>query len=609
MAIVVRARQEVDPQAMPAVRLAAAPTAQSLGAGIGQAVSGAGAEIARIGAEEKQKADNAWTTQAIGALDQAELSLVDDPKTGALRLKGHDAAGAYEPTLAEFDKRVADLRAKAASPEQQQALERLATNKRSSIASRLSRYAAGQIDAATDADTKATIATSIDLAGKNFDDPARVDSELEKQSAVIQAHAAAKGWGAPAIQQALADARSATRRQVIDGLIAAGRGTEAEAYLTKHKADLSSDTFEALRAKVKPAADAVLAQGAADEVWSTMGPKNDIAPVELDKMGAEIRKRFASEPERQKLALAALRDRASEHNAAQRERAVAAESSVWEAVVGGANARQVMALPGFQSLPGDRKDKVLQSLDERAYRDEARAAARESRAAAAEARQNAAEERAWRRDRMDPAKIEQRLLNYGRLTDPEVLSRMSRNELLTHYADVGPDLFDNLLAKHDQFEKAGAAKAAKVLEAKMDREDFRAEAARFGMDPTEVKNADKRRAMLGDLTDIQSKVENVIDAEQRARGNKPLTREEKQAIVRRFFVDVTVNAKQTILGVYTRDTTDTKKLYEVKYPENIIIPPDALSAIRAEAQRRGRTLTPEQERQAYLSTLSPTPKR
>jgi hypothetical protein len=52
-----------------------------------------------------------------------------------------------------------------------------------------------------------------------------------------------------------------------------------------------------------------------------MGPKNDIAPVELDKMADAVRAKFKDQPETLKAALQSLRERAAEHNAAQAERA------------------------------------------------------------------------------------------------------------------------------------------------------------------------------------------------------------------------------------------------------------------------------------------------
>lgn len=595
-------RQQVEQAAMPGVRLTAAATPESMGAGVGAGLAQMGHDITRVQIEEKQKADAAAQTRFISEMSRVETDLLDNPQTGALNKKGHAAGPAYEPTLKAFDQRVGELAKQATSDEQRQGLERMVATTRAQIDRRLARHISGEIQSATDQDTKAAVASSVDLAGRNWQDPQRVDEEMGKQAAIYIAYSESHGLGADWLNRTLATSRSATRTSVIEQMIASGRGADAQAYLEKHRDDLTADHLADAQRKVKPAADVSIGQAAANEIWSAMGPKSDTSPVEIDKMAAQAREKFAGQPERLHAALSDLKERANEHNAAQKERGYEKSANVWKAFVGGAGLRQIMAMPEFQQMPGDQQAQVANQI-------ESREAARASRAAANESRAAAAEQRALIKAERDPAVREQRALNFARLSDPETLARVSDNELMSNYGALGEDYFTRLVGLKNSIERAGANKAAKIIDAKIDQEDFFTVAANFGLDKN-LGSADDRRKVSTQLMELRSKVENVIDAEQRQRGNKELTRPEKQEIVKRFFVDVTVNQQRTgtLFGLFDGQTSETKKLYQVRDPNAIVVPATALAEIRAKASERGLSLTPQQERDAYLRSLKPASK-
>lgn len=518
MAIVVRAQRQVEAAPVPGVRLSAAGGPETFGAGVAQGLSGAAADVARIGAEEKQKADNAFTTGAIGKLDQAELDLVDDPKNGALRLRGHDAPKGIAPTLQEFDKRLEELRQGAANDDQRQTLEKLANAKRAAISSRLSRHAGDQIDQATNQDDKAAIATKLDLIPKLMDDPARVDTEIGGAVAVAMNQARRNGWGPEATKLAVDNIRSAARTNIVEAMIVAGRGTDAQAYLEKYRGELSSDAIERLQAKVKPAADAVIAQGAVDEAWSTRGPKSPNDPVRIADIENDLRAKFKGEPDRLRFALADARERAGAHNAQQNKIRADAVGKAALALQQGVPLAQVTRSPEYLALaPKDERD-VLAAYDRIQEHKAALAASDASRAAAAESR-------AWTREqRAEAAIYKGNYATYLDVSDPRKLSGMSRAQVQAMLPTLGPSATKDLLDRWDSFSKNDA----NVRKAEIDQDLFNKVADDAGLEPFKSKKSDEDKQRLGLL---KAEVERTIAAMQ-ASEKRQLERPEKEKLMR-----------------------------------------------------------------------------
>src|SRR3990167_4505550 len=84
----------IQTQGLPSARLTAAPTAQTLGAGVGQSVSRAGSQLAGLVAQEQQRANETAIIDAMNQYQQGVQSRLYDAETGVLTQKGKDAIGA-----------------------------------------------------------------------------------------------------------------------------------------------------------------------------------------------------------------------------------------------------------------------------------------------------------------------------------------------------------------------------------------------------------------------------------------------------------------------------------------------------------------------------------
>lgn len=107
------------------------------------------------------------------------------------------------------------------------------------------------------------------------------------------------------------------------------------------------------------------AEDAADAVWQTGGPKGDREPVQLDKLEAQLREQFKSDPDTAKLAIAGVRERAQAFKDARRERDDQLEAGVNQAILDGKSPGDIRRMPQFLQLSPESARKISDFMDNR----------------------------------------------------------------------------------------------------------------------------------------------------------------------------------------------------------------------------------------------------
>jgi hypothetical protein len=300
------------------------------------------------------------------------------------------------------------------------------------------------------------------------------------------------------------------------------------------------------------------ASAAAAAIWAELGPKRDEDPVNEDLMVSGLEARFADSPEKARIAIADLKQKTFAFDKGVKERKDANLSSVWKASLAGRSLSSIIAMPEYSSLDGAAQRQVKEHL----------------------------EDRSWtmaRRVEEDPGRKAAQHEAYWRYSQPQVLSGMTESNITALYPALGVTLTDKLMEDRRKLDDP-----AKAAEAKIDADDFNHFARAAGIKPEDRDN----KAALGE---IKFSVENAIDAEQRARGGKPLSREEKAKILRRGLVEVEVPATS-----FFGKTTMKKRLFDVQYPANILIPRADRARIAADLAARGLPVTDNNVRALYL---------
>lgn len=345
--------------------------------------------------------------------------------------------------------------------------------------------------------------------------------KLQETNAAIGAR---KGWTTEQVQAA--NTKDVSDMHVAYTLNLSKRDpTAAQAYFTANKGEIVYTAQQALSDRLEAVSAVAEGGNAAEMIWkSAMGGKGFNAPLDMAGMEDAARKQFPNDPTRQKAAIDGLRDRAAAFDRSQKEFNAANINGAYAVWDKSRKVNDVRASAAYQALPEAEQRKLLLAMGNEMWQDESRAATRASRAAAEAARDQARESAALTRlQRQEKMNLLQNGDQYLRLSNPEVLGKMSRAEVEASRPLFGMDATQTLLNKWDTLQKPG-----KMIEAKIDTQDFNMLADQFGFKPFDPTKTEAQRRELGTL---QYRVEQVIDMAQRQKG-KELTREEKVALMK-----------------------------------------------------------------------------
>jgi len=150
---------------------------------------------------------------------------------------------------------------------------------------------------------------------------------------------------------------------VLGAALDAGRIDYANAYYDKHKEEITPEArgkFEALAAK--RSVD-VTSDNTANEIWSSMGPKNDLDATNLDAMIKAIPEGVS--PEMRKQIRNGLKELASDHDYSVKQREDATVSTFVKAIEGGKSWNSIKNNPSFGTLSGMKQDALHRMFEDK----------------------------------------------------------------------------------------------------------------------------------------------------------------------------------------------------------------------------------------------------
>ena len=298
---------------------------------------------------------------------------------------------------------------------------------------------------------------------------------------------------------------------------------------------------------------------AVDEVWGLHGPKGDTDAANLDAMNAELRKRFAKDPDAQKLATGLMRERAQDRDYSVRQREVAVSGGIWKQVLAGQGLGSIRRSPEWRSLDGTMQAQLETKIE-------------------------AFQKRGGEGDSMA-----QFAEYWMRASNPAALAKMSDAEIFALAPKMGNSLTKQLLMRKAELGRGGA----EVQDATVDTDSFNFFARQAGLTVDKPSSSDK--AVLGEL---KYRAEQTIDQEQRAKGRK-LTRDEKDVITKRLLLKVPITTPGRLWGTNTKE----QFLFELRDPrdldQSIVLDPKKAEALVDDLLAAGVRPTKERLREAY----------
>ena len=298
---------------------------------------------------------------------------------------------------------------------------------------------------------------------------------------------------------------SHARTQVVSAYLAADNPKAAFAYFEANKGDFTGKDSALIQQHVKAGMSTQLAETKVQSVMDAMGPKDgDLRAVfPLDKMISELRKdpSLSSSPEAMTKAVAGIKERFSEHNAAVHNYETTTNGTLWSAILAGKGLRGAQALPEYRALPGDKQAEFISKV-----------------------------EQFYKRNENDPAnRVAQYALYQKFVDDPKSLMGMSDTQIASYADLLGPNLTMGLMdARRKAATNLDSLKASTLNDI-----PFKDIAGEYGI---KVKGTMSQQN-LADLGLLRDKVLESVRAEQHDSG-KLVTPERKEEILRGLLVKV-----------------------------------------------------------------------
>lgn len=460
----------------------------------GKALEVAGGDLAYVGArmQQRENADMVFRTESAARDDY--LKYEQDARQ---QRKGRFAKDLTADTNKWFEDNLPKYGEGLANDEQRRLFAKRIEPVRRSALHSMSAFEAHELEQSHDeswlSDKKLTVSTAAATPTAENVDMARL--ELTRLNTY---QGARKGWDAAQLQYQNLFDTTELHKQVMQQLASADP-TSVQPYFEKYKTEIHGSLHAELGEFAKKSTANALGEGAADQVWQSVGPQTDREPVNLDRMEQAVRDQFKGNELAMKAGIAALRDRTSAFDKGRKERDEATEADVWKTINSGAALSQIRALPSFLQLDDKKQGAIIEHVENAAH---------------------------TRTQREEADRTQRGFSAYLQYSNPDVLDKMSENQILNLTPVLGNQLGGHLMEKK-------RALGGKIIAAGMDQQDFDHTAQDAGLRPYDPHKNESERAGLGEL---KYNIEQAIDSEQQ-RLKRPLQREEKMGLMRRMMDD------------------------------------------------------------------------
>lgn len=460
-------------------------------------VAQAAGGLADVYAKLQEERDQDKAFQADAKVTEDYLGWNTKALEGAVESK---AAGYADQVKAWWDDRAATL-GEDLTPRQKELVSRNLQRRRMAALGAAVEHERTQLKASRvksfDAAQQASIQSAVTIGTPEA--AAGAEAELRERRMTF---AATSGWTPEEIKAHELAQSSALHTAIVKKMMVRDPAG-ASAYYEQVKGKIAADAQPALEAAMKTSDAAVAALGAADSIWSEMGPRQDGQAVEIDKMEQAARERFKDDPVKMKATVDELRARSAAFNAAERERTAQNTNAAMAVYMQTGSIAQMERSPGYLALPAGERNTLKQHL----------IGQQRSAWSFGQTVKNAAE-------------ADQERAAMGSYLDysaPEKLAAMSDAEVQALLPKLGPRLTNQLVEKRRALGNKEAA-----MEVTLDQQLFNELASEAGLSPYDNNKSENDKARLGSL---QYRFETIIANEQLLRGKK-LNRVEKEQLLR-----------------------------------------------------------------------------
>ena len=515
---------------------------------LGIAMQKIGGEVGRIADDLMQEANKDRVDDGMNQLVKARTDMLSE----ALKLRGRNAV--YRPSgdslPDEYTKKLKEVEDKIheslGNDVQRQAFRHSAAQIKQHLYDSLSSHMVAQQREFRKERQLATISVAVDQGVLLYGDEAMRKQSLSTIANTIDEIAVDEGWDKTVKEAELAKAVSPLHAGIMKSMIQGGMASKAREYYDANSASMTLQARATMQGVLKEAGDSQIAEEKADAIWAELGPKGVNDAVPIFDMEQAMRERLKGNPDAMKKGIDSLRQRAQAINAQQTEMKAKNIAGVWGLIDSGVPMRDVHRSDAWLSLT----DTERHALRKQLQRESAELASNELTIM-------------QRNERLNFLRNGDKFLD---AISPDYLINVSREQVKALRGEIGIEATKLLLDKWETIRKPG-----KLIEARIDKEDFDVVADRLGLKPFARNLNEEQKRNLGTL---KYRIEQLIDIRQRDLG-RPMDRQEKMDFMSKEMAKtVTVNP-----GWYTANETVPVVQLTEKQIKNVVIPKEERAAI------------------------------
>ncbi|MDB4871975.1 MAG: hypothetical protein JWL97_2979 [Gemmatimonadales bacterium] len=300
----------VAPEATPGVRLPTQVNPDAVGTSSGIDTRGAQRAAQDIYERATEHANQVALLDADSNLSALETKVLYDPHTGALNMRGKNAAGAPEAVQEQWTKGVSDIEGSLSSDVQRMAFRRAVDQRAATLNETVARHVDTETKVYDDQTTQSYVNNERTAALANYQDPKRIQLAVDRQRAAIGLYATRNGLSDERKQELLTDVGSKTQVGVIGRMLANKLDLDARSYYETVKDQISGEDAPQLEKALHEGSVRGESQRQADAITAKAGVTLSDARAEWlkikdpevrDATEDRVRKFFSEEAENQRL--------------------------------------------------------------------------------------------------------------------------------------------------------------------------------------------------------------------------------------------------------------------------------------------------------------------
>lgn len=502
-------------------------SADMLGAQQGKNIERLGAGVSNVGLALDKINEREVQTQVFTAEAKAKEAYVAWAQDAVKNRQGEAAKGLVKDS-ADWWGKAAENFGKDMSPMAQRMFAKSISTQALAARQSMGTYENHQLDVAQQVSLKATTQSSVDSAVSDSSDK----NVATQRANILAAWESQRGKYDAGTFDALVRGELTRMHEAVFNKLFVENPSQAKLYYEVNQKEIAGQVKDNILTRLKAGLADVEGGGAAREVFGIeMRGKSLNDAIPYDAMDAKLVERFGNEPEKLKAARMELDRQVAMRNKTQTEVNAGAIEGVYAQLNKNVPLSTVMRSSAWASLPAQTQRQIQQGVEDRWHALQVRDV----------------EDRARRLRVLEMDSAPEML----RLVQPEVLSKMSRADIMLKMPELGPDNTGKLLTAWGQYQN----NQAKLSQANVDNDMFKSILAGAGIDPApKTNNKEGAKRVL----DLRTQVEVTLGQMQQGQ-KREFTATEKQKVMQ----DI-VNAEVLRPKFWTSGFGGTEKVANLK---------------------------------------------